>query len=107
MSSLPVAREKCVKKTLDIILLNALDMTPKCGYELITHVHRRFDVRLSPGTIYPLLGRLEARGFLQSDIDERRRRYRLTSRGKDLWRLLWSEYNRVQRAMDLPSEQAP
>jgi len=54
---------------------------------------RRHGYDISPGTLYPLLGRLARRGWLASRTDSRgglraRRDYRLTAKGKKVLNLL-------------------
>jgi len=50
---------------------------------------RRHGYAISPGTLYPLLARLEERGWLKGTSDPRggpraRRDYRLTAKGKEV-----------------------
>ena len=63
---------------------------PKSGYELMKRVREAFDrapdaPSLSPGTLYPLLHRMEAAGLLASEEEprgmRRRKVYRLTDKG--------------------------
>lgn len=54
--------------------------------ELAEHGHR-----LSPGTLYPILARMEKRGWLRSDGDgstKARRNYRITHQGKKVLEML-------------------
>ena len=72
---------------LELQLLALLDDGPRHGYALREELRRRsagsFD--LLPGTLYPLLRRLEAGGLVESGWQEgpkrRRRVYRLTGEG--------------------------
>jgi len=54
---------------------------------------RRHGYEISPGTLYPLLGRLARRGWLDCQSDRRsgrraRKNYRLTAKGKKVLKLL-------------------
>ena len=54
------------------------------GYGLIAEIHDRFRVLISPGTLYPLLARLEEEVLVNSSVDEgRRRTYKLLERGEE------------------------
>jgi DNA-binding PadR family transcriptional regulator len=60
------------------------------GYDIIHEINKKFKSmwKASPGTIYPLLGRLEEGGFVESEeiIDENNRQkkiYKLTSIGEE------------------------
>jgi DNA-binding PadR family transcriptional regulator len=65
-----------------ILILSSLAGGPKHGYALIKDVEAFSGIRLSPGTLYEALARLEKRGLIKAlDSDERRRPYQLTSSG--------------------------
>jgi DNA-binding PadR family transcriptional regulator len=70
---------------VSVLILSSLAGGPKHGYALIKDVEGFSRIRLSPGTLYEALARLEKRGFIKAlDTDERRRPYELTSPGADL-----------------------
>lgn len=88
-------------RPLELQLLALLEDGPRHGYALREELRRRssgtFD--LQPGTLYPLLRRLEASGWTESGWREgprrRRRVYRLTPAGRgELDRRLrdWAEF---------------
>jgi DNA-binding PadR family transcriptional regulator len=58
-----------------------LKETPSHGYGIIADIHKRFDVLLSPGTLYPLLYSLEKQGLISIKQDGRRKNYLLTEKG--------------------------
>ena len=58
--------EKIVRDDLETIVLAILQKKTMCGTEIIGTVHLKFNVLLSPGTIYPLLHSLTQRGLLTS-----------------------------------------
>ena len=84
------------KKPLEVLtesmfyLLMALDREERCGAEIAAYIDRktRGRVAMGPGTLYALLGR-----FLEEKLIEetegapgRRRSYRLTERGRQMYR---------------------
>lgn len=71
-----------VKTFLDIIVLKMLGANPTHGYGLIADIHKRFDVLLSPGTLYPLLYSLEKKKFIGIQKEGRRKNYFLTETGE-------------------------
>lgn len=73
--------QSLVKKNLDIIILSMLNDNPVHGYKIIADLHNTFGVLLSPGTLYPLLYRLEAEGLIRVKEDRRRKNYSLTPKG--------------------------
>ena len=80
------AQTKLAKGLLDTIILQYLDQEPIHGYQLITKIRKRFGVYFGPSTIYPLLGQLEKKGYVNSawnrDTDRPRKVYNLTNEGK-------------------------
>jgi PadR family transcriptional regulator, regulatory protein PadR len=76
-----------IKGNLDALLLGVLSTGAAHGYEVISELKHRsageFDI--PEGTVYPSLHRLEKRGLLTSEWDNRdgrkRRVYRLTADG--------------------------
>lgn len=70
-----------VKAFLDIIVLAMLNENPSHGYKLMEDIHNEFGVLLSPGTLYPLLYRLEEGNLIEVEDVQRSKVYRLTSEG--------------------------
>jgi len=69
------------------------------GYTLVQDLEAK-GFAIEPGTLYPLLRRLEKQGLLESSWDTSesrpRRYYRLSSRGKEVYKKLcveWQELN--------------
>jgi len=56
--------EKIVKDNLENIILAILQKQTMCGTEIIGIIHLKFNVLLSPGTLYPLLHSLKQKGLL-------------------------------------------
>ena len=79
---------KLMKGLLDLIVLQFLSSQPMHGYQLITKIRKSFGVYFGPSTIYPLLGTLEKKGFVNSEWNmnnERPRKiYKLTNEGKTM-----------------------
>ena len=72
--------------------------------ELLEHGHR-----LSPGTLYPILERMERNGWLQSAPTDRpnaRKNYRITATGRRLLEELRDDLNELYREVVLGIEPA-
>jgi transcriptional regulator len=79
--------------TYELIILDVLREGPAYGYGIIHRIAEQSRHRLQwmEGTVYPVLHRLEARGWIKGEWDRSRRGrerhyYRLTSRGRTAWR---------------------
>jgi len=87
--------------TLIISVLSQLT-EPQYGYSLVTVLADK-GIEIDPGTLYPLLRRLEKQGLLESkwDTDEARpRKYYLQSEtGKEVYKQLCVEWARLVNSM--------
>jgi PadR family transcriptional regulator, regulatory protein PadR len=79
---------KLMKGLLDLIILQLLSNKPMHGYEVITKIRKNFGVCFGPSTIYPLLGTLEKKGYVDSnwnmDFERPRKVYSLTINGQKM-----------------------
>ena len=65
-----------------LLVLASLAEEPKHGYAITQDVADTMGVRLSAGTLYAVISRLESRGLIEPlESDDRRRPYRLTAAG--------------------------
>ena len=94
-------RAKCVRSALDLIILSAARRSPICGYDVISAVYREFGILLSPGTVYPILDGLEAKGLLVARQVGRRRMYQVGRKAEAIAPLLVSEYARAEAQLTL------
>lgn len=72
----------------------------------ISNELRRHGYEISPGTLYPLLGRLVRRGWLDFTSDRRdgkraRKDYRLTTKGKKVLQLIREQVEELYREVVL------
>ena len=79
---------KLMKGLLDLITLQLLSNKPMHGYEVITKIRKNFGINFGPSTIYPLLGTLEKKGYIDSnwniDFERPRKVYSLTKNGQNM-----------------------
>jgi DNA-binding PadR family transcriptional regulator len=67
-----------------LLVLASLADEPKHGYAITQDVAETMGVRLSAGTLYAVIARLEARGLIEPlASDDRRRPYRITMAGAE------------------------
>src|SRR3989337_1939834 len=88
MNAQKEVQTKLMKGLLDLIVLQLLSTQPMHGYQIITRVRKSFGVYFGPSTIYPLLGTLEKKGYVNSvwntDNERPRKVYKLTDEGQNL-----------------------
>jgi DNA-binding PadR family transcriptional regulator len=73
--------ERIIKSFMDTIIMSELRGGPIGGHDVISHIHSRFGLLLSSGTVYSLLYSLERNGLIEGIRVERKRVYKLTERG--------------------------
>ena len=67
-----------------LLVLASLADEPKHGYAITQDVAETMGVRLSAGTLYAVIARLEARGLIEPlESEDRRRPYRITMAGAE------------------------
>lgn len=88
--------------TLTLAVLSQLKQ-PCYGYSLLQQLEQK-NTSIEPGTLYPLLRRLEAQGLLESQWDTAesrpRKYYLLSSRGLEMYETLKLEWRRICMDME-------
>ena len=97
--------------TLELLILRALAVSEKHGYEIAEWIHAASATALSieEGALYPALHRLELRGLLAAawDVSANNRRakyYRLTANGRRRLREATDSWRRTSTAINLVLE---
>ncbi len=77
------------KGSAELLILSLVEDTPRHGYDIARLIEQRSDgvIRFKVASLYPLLYRLEARGWIlgrwvEKPGQRRRRYYRLTPEGR-------------------------
>ena len=79
-----------------LLVLASLADEPKHGYAITQDIADTMGVRLSAGTLYAVISRLESRGLIEPlESDDRRRPYRLTAAGAQALRVHLADQRRV------------
>lgn len=73
---------RIVKNFLDVSVLLELRTSSLSGYDVISLIHKRFNVLVSSGTVYSCLYHLEREGLIDGEWIQRKRVYTLTEKGK-------------------------
>src|SRR6266700_6375591 len=89
----PALDRELKKRSAELMILSLLESRPRHGYEISKLIESRSDgaIRFNVASLYPLLYRLEKRGWLEGRWVEkpgqrRRRFYKLTAQGKKVLR---------------------
>lgn len=80
-------------------VLMALSKRPMCGIDIAAWIgsKTRGRVSLGPATLYTVLGKFEKEGYIEeTEVEGRKRTYRITGRGIDAYR---DELDRLRRCL--------
>jgi DNA-binding PadR family transcriptional regulator len=78
-----VMYERFLKEFIDVLIMVKLSEEGEAsGYDLLSYFHRKFDLLVSPGTVYAMLYSMERNDIVKARGDNRKRIYSLTPKGK-------------------------
>jgi PadR family transcriptional regulator, regulatory protein PadR len=102
------ARGDVIKGTLDMLVLQTLQLGPMHGWGITELLEQRSEqvLQIGQGSLYPALYRLERQGLVSSEwaVTENNRQaryYSLTPAGRERLREERAEWQRVSRAVSL------
>ena len=85
---------------LDIQLLRLIEAQPLWGYKIKKNAEKDFQIKLRHGALYPMLNRIEQKGFLTSQKQRQsgrtRKVYTITKSGKEY---LQSYYDTLRKQL--------
>ena len=100
---------KLMKGLLDLIILQLLSTEPMHGYQVITKIRKNFGIYFGPSTIYPLLGTLEKKGYVDSawnmDFERPRKVYSLTNDGQNMLNFTEDSLNLICRKLTTTNQE--
>ena len=101
---------KLTKGLLDMIILQFLNNEPMHGYQIISKIRKSFGIYFGPSTIYPLLGTLEKKGYIDShwnmNFDRPRKVYSLNATGQGILNFTEESLNMICRKLvNTPQEE--
>lgn len=98
------------KGVLELVIMSALSLREHYGYDLVVHIRTHCGLEVSDGTLYAILARLKAEGFVKHRWEHAasgpaRKYYSLTASGvstlaemKEVWREIAGAASRAGRA---------
>jgi DNA-binding PadR family transcriptional regulator len=89
--------QRFVKDELETIVLALVLREPMCGTDIIKTIHSKFNVLLSPGTIYPLLHDLEKKGLLKCEYGVKTKTYKPMAGAEEKIRAMLAEHVKASR----------
>jgi DNA-binding PadR family transcriptional regulator len=93
-------RRGMVNSLLEYLILNYLERGSLCGYDIITLLHDRFRVLLSPGQVYPVIDHMAVNGLVSKEHDGKRVLLHISHLGESLLKAWRSEFSLIQQQLD-------
>jgi DNA-binding PadR family transcriptional regulator len=76
---LEVVKERTIVAFLDAVIMRQLKDQPQSGYDIIQHVHNKFGILVSPGTVYAQLYSMQRKNLIKASFEgTKKRSYELT-----------------------------
>ena len=101
-------RTRLVRGLLDLVVLHSLKAQPMHGYRIIANLWENFGVDLGSSTVYPLLGVLEEKGYVESswkvENERPRKVYSITPQGSDLLNSTEKSLNQMFKKMRIHTD---
>jgi DNA-binding PadR family transcriptional regulator len=76
-------RKKIIKALLEATIMNNLKDESRSSYDLLLELNKKFDIFLSPGTLYSTMSSMERDGLIKGKPIGRARVYSLTEKGEE------------------------
>jgi len=86
---------RVVTNFLDILILLKLRNGSSSGYDIISYIHKRFDMLISSGTVYSCLYHLERDGLIRGYCAQRKKMYVLSEKGSETAKTLLSMRDKI------------
>lgn len=96
-------KDSCKKFLLgimDIIILHLVRKKPMSGYDIINHVKDTFAVKISSGTIYPIISKLRKQRLISVKKYDRKTLFCSTKKGDIIRRMLLSHYLDIKKNIE-------
>lgn len=82
-----ILEKRVIRNFIDLLILFEIYKTPLIsGYDIFVTFQKKFNLMISPGTVYLTLYKLEREGLIKGEERRRKRVYILTNKGEKLVR---------------------
>jgi DNA-binding PadR family transcriptional regulator len=95
-------RRGVVNSLLEFLILNYLEKGKLCGYDIITLLHERFHVLLSPGQVYPVLDLMAEQGLIRKERQGRAVLLEASFLGESLLKACREDFRAIQMQLSNP-----
>ena len=90
-------RKKALLGIIDVLILQWAKERPISGQEIMNKILEQFNVKIGPGTMYPILFSLKKRSLVKTMTYKKRKLYLLTNKGKIVSKAFMKDYSKIQK----------
>lgn len=94
-------RKKVLLGIIDILILQWIKENPMAGQDIMNKILKQFNVKIGPGTMYPILFSMKKRNLVNTKIDKKKKLYLLTNKGKIASKAFMNDYVNIQKDIGL------
>jgi len=95
-------RRGVVNSLLEFLILNYLEKGKLCGYDIITLLHERFHILLSPGQVYPVIDLMAEQGLIRKERQGRAVLLEASLLGQSLLKACREDFRAIQMQLSNP-----
>jgi len=95
-------RRGVVNSLLEFLILNYLEKGKLCGYDIITLLHERFRILLSPGQVYPVIDLMAEQGLIRKERQGRAVLLEASLLGESLLKACREDFRAIQMQLNNP-----
>jgi DNA-binding PadR family transcriptional regulator len=95
-------RRGFVNSLLEFLILNYLEKGKLCGYDIITLLHERFHILLSPGQVYPVIDIMAEQGLIRKERQGRAVLLEPSLLGQSLLKACREDFRAIQMQLSNP-----
>lgn len=92
-------RKKALLGIIDTLILRWIKENPMSGQDIMNEIQDQFNVKIGPGTMYPILFTLKNHNLVDVRSYNKRKLYFLTDKGKAVSRALTKDYLNIQKGI--------
>ncbi|MBL7148077.1 MAG: PadR family transcriptional regulator [Nanoarchaeota archaeon] len=94
-------RKRALLGIIDVLILHWIKEDPISGQDMMNRIQEQFNIKIGPGTMYPILFSLKNRNLVNTKIDKKRKLYILTNKGKIASKAFMKDYVNIQKDIGL------
>jgi len=90
-------RKKALLGIIDVLIQQWIKENPMSGQDIMNKIQNQFNVKIGPGTMYPILFSLKRHKLVNTKKAKKKKLYFLTKKGKSAVKALTKDYSKIQK----------